>query len=62
MKRFFVLHEMENKSLKNKFKNLRIKIRNTKYDLNQKKGIKIHKSNFSESYKIFSKAELISNR
>jgi hypothetical protein len=34
MKRFFVLYEMEDKNLKDKFKNLRINIRNTKYDLN----------------------------
>ncbi len=62
MKRFFVLYEMEDKNLKDKFKNLRINIRNTKYDLNQKKGIRMIKTNFLQSYKIFSKAEFISNR
>ncbi len=62
MKRFFVLYEMEDKNLKDKFKNLRINIRNTKYDLNQKKGIRMIKTNFLQSYKIFSKVEFISNR
>ena len=62
MKRFFVLYEMEDKNLKDKFKNLRINIRNTKYDLNQKKGIRMIKTNFLQSYKIFSKAEFISNK